>query len=624
MNMRTEVSSTIRKKGEKRVRRSLLSSGVLVFFALAQWLGSTEASAPFLLTSFQPASDNILARSTIRSLNEKEFCIYLLLDAEIAHDLYVRYRTEQNPENKAVLEQKIRSAIEDYFVMHALAQRAQAVQQPSATEQRHLRMQKYPIYEWVWVDRYLRNTFTVRSEDIKKYYNKHREEYLRPEELTVRYAFVAVPEEKAGLGREDARRQLEGIRDSVLAGKDFAVEARKALPDILASTCTLQEETRSARFPETFQLEAFKLQPDELSPVFETADGVYLVECVERSKETPIPIEQVADQIRDRLTPQILAYQYQYEVNKLRKQSHPENRARWLRVLEDDSPVIRVGRFTLTKADLIADYPACAENATALELKQAVELCEALINKELIAQACERFKLDTDRRLEFADTVCRAMLAAVHARETYVASRMTITPEQERTYFQQNPDLFRVEPGYTMFRITGTLNDTQQHREKLTDQEKKQIRSKLKECMETIKNRWDTIASEHITTTQPTHPEHRTRINLTVGTINELLEQHNTKAITFHCEELRYVPSRETPPLDSWLRNVNPGEFSPISETENKVFAFFVASYDPARQLDFDSIQPAIHALLLHSARTQALTTLRKTTLEYLKIHYTF
>jgi len=622
--MRIEVSSTIRKKGQNHVKRSLLSSCVLVFFALAQWLGSTEASAPFLFTSFQPASDTILARSTIGTLTEQEFCIYLLLGTEIAHDLYMRYRTEQNPEKKAVLEQNIRSAIEDYFVIHALAQQAQAVQPPSATEQRPLRMQKYPIYEWVWVDRYLRNTFTVRSEDIKKYYNKHREGFLRPEEMTVHYVFLAVPEEIAGFGREDARRQLEGIRDSVSAGKDFAVTAQKTLPDIQVSTCTLQEGTRSARFPETFQLEAFKLQPDELSPVFETADGAYLVECVERRKETPIPLEQVADQIRNRLTPQILAYQYQYEINKLRKRSHPKNRARWLRELKDDSPVIQVGRFTLTKADLIAEHPACGENATALELKQAVEVCEDLINKELIAQACERLELDTDRRLEFADTVCRAMLAAVRARETYVASKMTITPEQERTYFQQNPDLFRVEPSYTIFRITGTLNDTQQHSAKVTDQEKKQIRSKLKECMEAIKNRWDTIASEHITTTQPTHPERRTRINLTVGTINELLEQHSTKAITFHCEQLRYVPTRETSPLDSWLRNVDQGKFSPIGETENKVFVFFVAGYDQARQLDFDSIRHAIHTLLVHSARKEALTTLRTTTLEYLKIHYTF
>jgi len=142
--------------------------------------------------------------------------------------------------------------------------------------------------------------------------------------------------------------------------------------------------------------------------------------------------------------------------------------------------------------------------------------------------------------------------------------------------------------------------------------------------MEAIKNRWDTIASEHITTTQPTHPERRTRINLTVGTINELLEQHSTKAITFHCEQLRYVPTRETSPLDSWLRNVDQGKFSPIGETENKVFVFFVAGYDQARQLDFDSIRHAIHTLLVHSARKEALTTLRTTTLEYLKIHYTF
>ncbi len=606
------------------MKRSLLSLGVLVFFALTQWIGSIEASAPFLFTPFQPAPDITLARSTIGTLTEQEFCVYLLLDREIAHDLYMRYRTEQNPEKKAVLEQQIRSAIEDYFVMRALAQQAQASPSLRDTEQRRLRMQKYPIYEWVWVDRHVRNTFTVRSEDIKKYYNKHREEFMRPEELTVRYAFVAVPEEEPWLGREDTRQHLERIRDSVVAGKDFAIAAQKALPDSQISTCTLQEETRSARFPETFQIEAFRLQPGELSPVFETADGVYLVECAERRKETAIPLEQVADQIYNRLTPQILAYQYQYKVNKLRQQWHPENRARWLKELEDDSPMIRVGRFTLTKADLIAHRPAFGENATASELKQAVDLCKDLINKELIAQACERLKLDTDRRLEFADTACRAMLAAVRARETHVASRLTITPEQERTYFQQNPDLFRVEPSYTMFRITGTLNDTQQHREKVTDQEKKQIRSKLQQSMEAIKNRWDTIASEHITKTQPTHPERPTRINLTVDTINQLLEQHSTKAIILHCEEIRYVPTSETSPLDSWLRNVGPGEFSPIGEMENKVFVFFVAGYDPAGQLDFDSIRPAIHVLLLHNAGTEALTTLRKTTLEYLKIHYTF
>lgn len=606
------------------MKRVLLSLSVIAFCALGPWLRGGETSAPFLFSSFQPAPDTILARSAIGTLTEQEFCVYLLLNEEIAPDLYFRYREEQNLGNKAVLEDQIREAIEEYFVMRALARQSQQVQSLSAADQRHLRMQKYPIYEWVWVDRYVRNTFTVRPEDIKKYYNSHRDEFMQPKELTVRYVFVAVPEEKAGLGREDARRRLERIRDSVHAGRDFAVAVHDVLPDVHVSAYTLREGMRSTRFPETFQLEAFKLQPGDLSSVLETADGLYLIECIDQREETPIALEPVSEKIRNRLNPQILKYQYQYMLNKLRERWHPENRAHWLGKLHDNSPVIRVRRFVLTKANLLVDYSAHGENAVNLESKQAVEICEDLMNKELISQACENLKLYTDERLEFADTICRAMVAADRTREKYAASRQTVTPEQEREYFEQNPDLFHVEPIYRIYRISGMLNHTQLQHDKITDQEKNLIRAKLQECMEILRKRWNIAVSESIAPAQSAHPVQGSHTNLTGEAVTQLLEQQSTETIKFQCEELRYVPTAKPGPLDSWLRNLRPGEFSAIGETGNTLFVFFVAAYQPAKQMDFESIQPAIHALLLHSARTQALATLRNTTLDYLKIQYAF
>jgi hypothetical protein len=605
------------------VKRSLLGLAILAILALTHGLGSTETSAPFLFSPFEPSPETILARSTIGTLNAQEFCVYFLLNRENPPDLYMRYRMEQNPEEKAALQKQIRSAIENYFVMRALAQQAVPRQSLSPAEKQQLRIQKYPIYEWVWVDRYLKSTFTVRPEDIKKYYKEHLQEFTRPEELLLRYLLIPIPEEKAGLGPQDARRQLERVRDSVVLGRDFALAARNVLPDIQVSTCTLQQGERRPGFPEMFYIEAFKLQPGELSSIIETAHGVYLIECVERREETPVPLEQVADQIRDRLRTQILTYQYHYMLNKLRESRHPEDRVRWLGQLDKESRVIRVGGFALTKGDLLADNPELTDNPSAAEFAKAAALCTSLINMELIAQACEQLNLNSDPRLDFADRVCRDMPASERARQTYVQSRITITAEQERAYYQQDRDLFRVKPSYTVFRITGTLTDKRLAQVKIAE-EKKQLRSMLQQCMKAIENRWRAGQSARIASGQPAQSEHGIYTTLTQNAVSELLKNYSTKAIVFDCDELRYTPARENSALDAWVRNVDPGKFSPIGETENTLFVYFVAGYQPARELDFDSVRPAIQALLRRNTEAQVGETLRKNILEDLDIHFTF
>lgn len=93
----------------------------------------------------------------------------------------------------------------------------------------------------------------------------------------------------AKIGREqknDVRAQLNKLRDRVIAGEDFAVLAKQYSQDPGSAQFggNLGVAKRGMMVPE-FEAMAFKLKPNEISPVFETEYGFHVLQLMDRKGE---------------------------------------------------------------------------------------------------------------------------------------------------------------------------------------------------------------------------------------------------------------------------------------------------------------------------------------------------
>jgi len=174
----------------------------------------------------------------------------------------------------------------------------------------------------------------VSHEDIVKYYNDHKSEFVRPETVVLREIFVSTE------GKPDAdipalRKKAENLRDRVLNnGDDFGALAKR-----YSDSPTAQQEGELGAFQRT-QLDAkiaekvFALNRSQMTDVMETKTGFEILQVRERYEAGEQPLDKVEPEISNKL----------YEVKM-----EPGMRA-YLKTLREDSYVQIKPGYTDTAA----------------------------------------------------------------------------------------------------------------------------------------------------------------------------------------------------------------------------------------------------------------------------------
>src|ERR1700680_184463 len=141
----------------------------------------------------------------------------------------------------------------------------------------------------------------VSHEDIVKYYNEHKSEFVRPETVVLREIFVSTE------GKPDAdipalRKKAENLRDRVLNnGDDFGALAKR-----YSDSPTAPQEGELGVFQRT-QLDAkiaekvFALNRSQMTDVMETKTGFEILQVRERYEAGEQPLEKVEPEISNKL-----------------------------------------------------------------------------------------------------------------------------------------------------------------------------------------------------------------------------------------------------------------------------------------------------------------------------------
>jgi peptidyl-prolyl cis-trans isomerase SurA len=165
----------------------------------------------------------------------------------------------------------------------------------------------------------VRSRVKISDDDVKNYWQTHPQEFKAADEVRVRHVFLPLPQ-NANAGEEAAvRARAEKVLARLRAGEDFAKVAREESQGPTAKEGGDLGWYRKGGLQADLERAAFALSPGQISPLVKTSRGFQIVEVLGRRGGGARPLDEVKDEIRDRLyNEQIETYRGQF-VAELKK-----------------------------------------------------------------------------------------------------------------------------------------------------------------------------------------------------------------------------------------------------------------------------------------------------------------
>ncbi len=159
----------------------------------------------------------------------------------------------------------------------------------------------------------------VTDEDIHKYYDEHKTEFIVPEAVKARHILVKVEggaDEKAW---KDAEKKINDVKKKLSDGGDFAKLAQEFSDDPGSKSRggDLGFFPKGRMVPE-FEAAAFALKPGEISAPVKTTFGYHIIQTQEKKASEAKKFEDVKQNIAQRLEGQQLQKNVETTVEQLK------------------------------------------------------------------------------------------------------------------------------------------------------------------------------------------------------------------------------------------------------------------------------------------------------------------
>jgi peptidyl-prolyl cis-trans isomerase C len=142
----------------------------------------------------------------------------------------------------------------------------------------------------------------IPEEDLKKYYEAHKDEFKTPEMVKVRHILVKVDASATEKDKKAAKKKAEGILKRIKAGEDFA----KLAAEVSDDPGSKESGGEIGFFPKgrmvkSFEDAAFALKPGEVSGLVKTQYGYHIIKVEEKKPAGIQPFDEVKESIRQKL-----------------------------------------------------------------------------------------------------------------------------------------------------------------------------------------------------------------------------------------------------------------------------------------------------------------------------------
>jgi nitrogen fixation protein NifM len=142
----------------------------------------------------------------------------------------------------------------------------------------------------------------VSDIDVELYYHYHRDQFHKPETRVARHILVTVNEDLPENGRDASHARIEAIAARLAKDpKRFEEQAIKHSECPTALNGGLLGEAHAGQLYPELDAALFAMAPMQLSGILGSPMGFHIVRCDAIRPAGPLPLDRVADKIRDHL-----------------------------------------------------------------------------------------------------------------------------------------------------------------------------------------------------------------------------------------------------------------------------------------------------------------------------------
>ena len=140
----------------------------------------------------------------------------------------------------------------------------------------------------------------IGESDSRKYYDEHKSEFVRPEQVALR-EIIVVTEGKKETEIPDLKKKAETALKRVKDGEDFAEIAKRLSDGTTKEQGGYIGAFKRGELAKQLEDTVFKMKRNELTDVMETKQGFLVLQVLEHYDEGEQPFEKVKTEISDRL-----------------------------------------------------------------------------------------------------------------------------------------------------------------------------------------------------------------------------------------------------------------------------------------------------------------------------------
>lgn len=174
------------------------------------------------------------------------------------------------------------------------------------------------------IRRDIKSKVAVTDEEIGEYYRKHREDYDGKEAVRIRQILLLLPKEENPAAKEKLRADADAIHKRLLNGEPFELLSAKFSQGPAAAEGGDIGYIEKGMIHSEVEDAAFSLPLNQISGVIESPVGFHIIQVVDRRGAGLKAIENVREEIRDKIDREKMEKKFGEWLVELRKKSHIE------------------------------------------------------------------------------------------------------------------------------------------------------------------------------------------------------------------------------------------------------------------------------------------------------------
>jgi peptidyl-prolyl cis-trans isomerase SurA len=175
------------------------------------------------------------------------------------------------------------------------------------------------------VNREIRGKVNVTPEEVQRYYTAHLSDYALPGGMQVAHIVFALPERASAEQVNSTKAQAEEVLGRIRDGADFAEMARTYSQDASAESDGTLGWFSEGELYDSLEEVVVKLDVGAVAGPIRSPVGMHILKLLDRRDTSHRPVDEVADQIKEKLYAEALEERFQrWLTEELRDRHHVE------------------------------------------------------------------------------------------------------------------------------------------------------------------------------------------------------------------------------------------------------------------------------------------------------------